>query len=148
MSKPPGSVVPWPAQGNGGTDEHDHGEARVGAGGGRLVAGMATEPSRRTGVASRPVAIPDDVDDPQVVKASGLVELPLNVRWSAPFPTYDLSDRKDRMRVYEQVLTEGTEDDVRRFIDVSELVRLWDDIVLSPHVGAAWRDWLERNGYL
>jgi hypothetical protein len=109
---------------------------------------MATEPSRRTGVASRPVAIPDDVDDPQVTKASGVVELPLNVRWSAPYPAYDLSDRKDRMRVYEQVLTEGTEDDVRRFIDVSELVRLWDDIVLSPHVRAAWRDWLERNGYL
>ena len=109
---------------------------------------MATEPSRRTGVASRPVAIPDDVDDPQVKKASGVVDLPLNVRWSAPFHTYDLSDRKDRMRVYEQVLTEGTEDDVRRFIDVSELVRLWDDIVLSPHVRAAWRDWLERNDYL
>lgn len=109
---------------------------------------MAKEPSRLAGIASRPVAIPDDVDDPQVKKASGVVELPLNVRWSAPFHPYDLSDRKDRMRVYEQVLTEGTEDDVRFFIDVSELVRLWDDIVLSPHVRAAWRDWLERNGYL
>lgn len=109
---------------------------------------MATVPTQRMGVASRPVAIPDDVDNPEVVKASGVVDLPLNVRWSAPFHAYDLSDRKDRMRVYEQVLTEGTEDDVRRFVDVSELVRLWEDIVLSPHVRAAWKDWLERKGYL
>ena len=100
------------------------------------------------GVASRPVAIPDDVDDPDVVKASGVVEVPLNVRWSAPFHPYDLSDRRDRMRVYEQVLTEGTEDDVRWFIDVSELVRLWDEIVLSPHVRAAWKNWLEAKSYL
>lgn len=44
---------------------------------------MATVPSRRMGVASRPVAIPDDVGNPEVVKASGVVDLPLNVRWSA-----------------------------------------------------------------
>lgn len=108
---------------------------------------MPAVPTRRVRW-SRPVAIPDDVDDPNLVKASGQVELPHNVRWSPPFRSYDLADRKDRMRVYEQVLTEGTEDDVRFFIDVSELVRLWDDIVLSPHVREAWTVWLERNGYL
>ena len=46
-------------------------------------------------------------------KASGLVELQLRVSRSGPPRHYDLADRSDRARVYEQVLSEGTEDDVR-----------------------------------
>lgn len=37
-----------------------------------------------------------------------------------------LSDPRDRARVYEQVLREGNEDDVRWFIRVDELMDLWD----------------------
>lgn len=33
---------------------------------------------------TRPVSIPDDVDDPAIEKAKGIVELPLHVRWSTP----------------------------------------------------------------
>lgn len=109
---------------------------------------MATRRNDRVGPATRPVAIPDDVDHPEVPKASGRVELPLHVRWSGSHRLYDLSDRRDRISVYEQVLTEGTEEDVRRFIDVGELLRLWDDLVLSPHVRAAWEEWLRHKGYL
>lgn len=108
---------------------------------------MATRRSDRVGPVTRPVAIPDDIGDPEVPKASGRVELPLHVRWSGSHRVYDLSDRRDRISLYEQVLTEGTEDDVRFFIDVPELVRLWDDLVLSPHVRAVWEDWLGRMGY-
>jgi hypothetical protein len=68
---------------------------------------------------SRPVAIPEDIDDPSITKASGKVELPRNVRWSPPFRSYDLADPTDRLSVYAQVMTEGNEDDVRRFIDPS-----------------------------
>jgi hypothetical protein len=93
--------------------------------------------SATLGPATRPVAIPDDVDATGVVKAQGLVELPLRVRWSGPARRYDLSDRRDRALVYEQVLTEGTEEDVRRFVDVNELVELWPDLVLPRHVRAA-----------
>jgi hypothetical protein len=50
------------------------------------------------------VSIQDDVDEPTVEKASGIVHLPLHVRWSDPLPLYDLSDRRDCARVYEQVL--------------------------------------------
>lgn len=92
-----------------------------------------------------PVAVPDDVDDPATPKASGLVELPLSVRWSGPRRAYDLSDRGDRARVYEQVLREGTSDDVRQFIDVDQLVDLWEDLYLPDHVRAAWREWLLRR---
>jgi hypothetical protein len=54
----------------------------------------------------RPPAIPDDVADPAVVKATGRVSLPTRVRWSAPARSYDLADRRQRARVYEQVLGE------------------------------------------
>lgn len=95
----------------------------------------------------RPVAIPDDVDDPSVTKASGVLRLPLHVRWSPPFREYDLADRRDRGLVYEQVLTEGTEEDVRYVIDVDELVALWPELYLPKPVRKAWAAWLkERRG--
>ncbi len=108
---------------------------------------MATR-RNRVGPATRPVAIPDNVGDPEVLKASGRVELPVHVRWSTSHRVYDLSDRRNQISLYEQVLTEGSEEDVRFFIDVQELVRLWDELVLSPHVRAAWEEWLRRVGYL
>ncbi len=67
------------------------------------------------GPASRPVAIPDDIDDPSLIKATGIVQLPLHIAWSEPTLTYDLNGRSDRHRVYEQVLREGTDDDVRYY---------------------------------
>jgi hypothetical protein len=47
--------------------------------------------------------------------------------------------------VYEQVLREGNDDDVRRFIRVDDLVDLWDELVLPRHVRNAWAEWLERH---
>lgn len=61
---------------------------------------------------------------------------------------YDMAERRDRISVYEQVLTEGTEADVRFFIDVGQLVDLWDDLVLSPRVRTAWGAWLGDRGLL
>jgi hypothetical protein len=93
------------------------------------------------------VAVPDDVDHPAISKATGRVVLPRHIRWSGR-ADYDLSDRRDRISVYEQVLTEGTADDVRYFIDVDQLVDMWDELVLSPHVRAAWDAWLRGCGRL
>ena len=101
-------------------------------------------PARRTGQESattRPVAIPDDIADANESKAVGVVELPPHIRWSGPPRSYDLRQRRDRARVYEQVLREGSEDDVRHFVCVDELVDLWDDLVLPDHVRAAWDRW-------
>ena len=99
------------------------------------------------GPAARPVAIPDDVDRGDARRASGVVVLPLHVRWSGPPRRYDLAQRADRALVYEQVLTEGTDDDVRWFVDVDQLVELWSDLVLPGHVRRAWAEWLkERRG--
>jgi hypothetical protein len=79
-------------------------------------------------------------------KAHGRVELPLHVRWSGAPKVYDLHDRSDRLRVYEQVLREGNDDDIRRYIDVHELVLLWDELVLPDNVRRAWASWFRENG--
>lgn len=97
------------------------------------------------GPAARPVAVPDDVDDRRLPKASGLVTLPFHIRWTEPSPLYDLGQRTDRLRVYEQVLREGTPDDVRYYIDVAELSEMFDDLVLPPNVREAWEDWFRRH---
>ena len=82
----------------------------------------------------------------RIVKATGVVELPSWVRWSGPLRRYDLRRRADRALVYEQVLTEGTDADVRTFIVVDDLVELWDDLVLPGYVRTAWADWLAHRG--
>jgi len=75
------------------------------------------------------------------VLASGRIQLPLHVRWSDPPKTYDVDDRRDRALVYEQILREGTAEDVLCFIDVDELIDLWDDLVLPRFVRRAWAEW-------
>lgn len=97
------------------------------------------------GPEARPVAAPDDADDPNIEKACGNVVLPLHVRWSGPPKVYDLGQRSDRARVYEQVLREGNDDDVRRYIDVDELCLLWDELVLPDYVRRAWTRWFRRH---
>ena len=74
-----------------------------------------------------------------------MVTLPTRVRWSSPSRRYDLADRGQRARVYEQVQVEGAADDVRRFIDVDELIALWDELYLPDHVRGAWAAWLARH---
>ncbi len=106
---------------------------------------MATSRTPNLGPATRPVAVPDDLDDLTVPKAHGRVELPFHVRWSGPPLTYDLSDRVDRARVYEQVLREGTDDDVRYYIDPDQLLELWNELVLPPPVRRAWADWFRQQ---
>jgi hypothetical protein len=100
---------------------------------------------KELGPAARPVAVPEDLDDPSLAKARGVVELPFHIRWSGPPLAYDLKKRADRIRVYEQVLREGTEDDVRFYVDPDELREVSDELVLPPPVRRAWRDRLRRR---
>lgn len=50
----------------------------------------------------------------------------------------DLDDEDDLRPVYEFVLTEGTEADVRRVVDFDRLVRVWERLWLPEHVCRAW----------
>ncbi len=106
---------------------------------------MTATRTSELGPASRPVAIPADVDAAGVDKASGMVELPPRVRWSGQKKIYDLSKRLDLIRVYEQVLREGTNEDVAYFIDPDKVLDLWDDLVLPGHVRAGWAAWLREH---
>jgi hypothetical protein len=106
---------------------------------------MAQTRTRELGPAARPVAVPADFDQASRPKARGRVELPLHIRWSGPTLSYDLDDRADRARVYEQVLREGTEDDVRLYVEADQLLELWDELVLPPPVRRAWTGWIERH---
>ena len=106
---------------------------------------MATTRTDRLGPAARPVAVPDELDDISGPKATGVIELPFHIRWSEPSLAYDLDLQADRMRVYEQVLREGTIDDVRRYIDGTELVELFDRLVLPPVVRKTWKQWIARH---
>jgi hypothetical protein len=74
-----------------------------------------------------------------------VVKLPLHIRWSSPAIQYDLTDPADLRRVYEQVLREGTEDDIQEFIDVEQVPELWDDLVLPQGVRRRWAHWLRDN---
>jgi hypothetical protein len=136
----PGFVTPVPGADDGGSDV-------IGGMAFTLVAMSRFERQRSTtlGPGARPVSIPDDVDDVRVAKEQGVVELPLRVRWSGPARRYDLGDRRQRALVYEQVLAEGTDEDVRRFIDLDELVDLWPELVLPRHVRLAWSRWLRER---
>lgn len=106
---------------------------------------MAHTRTQRLGPAARRIAVPEDLDDRSESKAKGRIELPFHIRWSGPSITYDLDDRADRARVYEQVLREGTEADVRFYVDADQLLELWDELVLPPPVRRAWSDWLQRH---
>ncbi len=40
---------------------------------------------------------------------------------------------------------EGTDDDVRWYIDADELLNLWRELVLPPQVRQAWSAWLRGH---
>lgn len=92
-----------------------------------------------------PPEIPHDVDDPATPKARGVVRLPRRVNWSEPDPVYDLDDPRQRALVYEQVLAEGTAEDVRFFIDVDVLIEIWGELVLPRAVSQAWIEWVAEH---
>lgn len=92
----------------------------------------------------RPVAVPDLSKTRP--KAPGVVHLPLHLSWSGESYGYDLSDRQDRARLYERVLTEGTEDDIVVYVDLDHLVDVWAEMVLPAHVREAWQDTIDSYG--
>jgi hypothetical protein len=106
---------------------------------------MATSRSSQLGPEARPVALPEQDSDSSIPKASGRVQLPTHVRWSGAPKIYDLDVRQDRIRVYEQVLREGTTDDVRFYVDIDQLIDLWDELVLPRSVRQAWAGWILQH---
>ena len=103
---------------------------------------VSTTRTSTLGPAGRPIAVPVDLATANIAKASGTIELPLHIRWSGEPIAYDLDDRADRARVYEQVLREGTEGDVLFYVRADQLVEQWHELVLPPEVRRAWASWV------
>ena len=87
----------------------------------------------------RPVEVPEDLGDSAPV--TGRVRLPVDIAWSGQ-SDYDLGVRRQLCRVYEQVLREGTADQVRRYVRASTLLEVWDELVLPEYVRSAWDPWI------
>lgn len=64
--------------------------------------------------------------------------LPLHLNWSDPRRAVDLRDRRQRARLYERVIRDGTADDVVAYIDGVLLSDLWPELVLPVAVRRAW----------
>ena len=93
----------------------------------------------------RDVPVPRDLSELRGATA-GIVGLPARLFWSGPDPRavrWDLSDPGRRRDLYEIVLAEGTLDDIRELVNGPELVRLWDQMFVSPWVRTAWRGLIE-----
>jgi hypothetical protein len=88
--------------------------------------------------------IPEDLDEAGIEKARGVVRLPHHLDWSHPVPVYDLEDPQTRAYIYGKVMREGLEDDLRYYIDVDWLIKLWPHIGAPPAHTAAWIDWVRR----
>lgn len=98
--------------------------------------------SQLLGPDARPVALPGPDYERRRVRSTGRVILPVHIRWSEPSVTYDLDDPADVRRVYEQVMREGTTEDIQEYIDADRVAELWDELVLPSGVRRRWAIWL------
>ncbi len=95
----------------------------------------------------RHVDIPDDLGERPAAIRTGLVKLPNHIAWSGQ-GEYDLDDPRGRERVYELVMTEGNEDDMRAYVDLDVLLSMWDTMRLAPHVRDQWAEHLRSHGLI
>ena len=51
---------------------------------------------------------------------------------------WDLRDRDDRSRLYENLLVAGAADQIMRWVDGALLIDVWDELNLPPRIRSAW----------
>jgi excisionase family DNA binding protein len=74
-----------------------------------------------------------------------VVELPFHLYWSDDNNRFDLSKRARLRSMYQIVLTEGSDQDIRTYINRALLIDVWDELWLSPAVHEAWDSWIEAR---
>jgi hypothetical protein len=85
----------------------------------------------------RPVVVPDSLDDLQG-PASGVVELPVRLCWSAS-RRFDLADLDQAADMYEAVLDVAmTAEDLASYLDAEILVQVWPVLGLTRAKQVAW----------
>ena len=104
---------------------------------GRLAPRPAPAPAPRT---LRPVVIPETLEDLRG-PASGPVELPVRLYWSAGSRTFDLDSRHEAADMYEAVLdVASSRADLARYQNAGLLVQVWPVLGMSRAKRAAWED--------
>lgn len=91
------------------------------------------------------VLVPSRLPRLDPAHALATVTLPLHLNWSHPGRTFNLSNRRQRARVYEIVLREGTANDLLAYVDGVLLADLWPDLVLPRHIRTAWEPLIPRT---
>jgi excisionase family DNA binding protein len=74
-----------------------------------------------------------------------VVELPFHLYWSDDNNRFDLSKHARLRSMYQIVLTEGTADDVRTYMNRALLIDVWNELWLSPAVHEAWDTWIDTH---
>ncbi len=87
----------------------------------------------------RPIMVPTTLPRVDPRAATARVVLPLHLNWSDPGRAFNLRERRERARVYEIVLREGTPDDILAYVDGALLIDLWDDLILPRPIRTAWQ---------
>jgi transcriptional regulator with XRE-family HTH domain len=120
-------------------------ERLLAATGHRLVAEPRIDFVRRDTGRGRTVEVPTRLPRLPAEQALATVILPVQLNWSQPGRTFHLTNRSERARVYEAVLTDGGPEDVLRYVDGVLLVDLWDEMVLPRGVRQEWGPLIEAT---
>ena len=97
----------------------------------------------RVGSGRKTFSCPSALPHLESGRALATVELPHHLAWSGR-RSFALSDRRDRVRVYEVVLTEGLLGDIESLVDGALLVDLWDDLYLRKDIRRAWQPLVDQ----
>jgi hypothetical protein len=95
------------------------------------------------GARGKAIYIPNQLPRLSTGQAFRKLQLPLHINWSQQDQEFDLSRRKDRERVYELVLQEGTPKEIESIVDGILLLDLWAELVLPKQVRSAWQPMID-----
>lgn len=112
----------------------------------RLELSPTVEFVTHTGARGEPFHVPDHLWRLHPEQALATVTLPQHLQWSGTSRKYRLRNRRDRARVYEIVLREGSESDLISLIDGVLLIDLWDELVIPQPIRDAWEPIISTAG--
>lgn len=69
---------------------------------------------------------------------AGFVTLPVTLRWVPGERRYNVSELAEAQIVYQAVLSEGTREDIRFYLNKDRLVELWPKLNLDRRIVAIW----------
>lgn len=87
----------------------------------------------------KPYAFPDSLDE-LAGPDEGFVELPLHILWSPGSKRVCINTFPGIRKAYQAVLAEGSESDIRAFINKDILISMWQDLELPIHVAKGWEE--------